>query len=289
MRLLQLACLKIIPATVSITADTGSELDRVCSNGKRMTNRQFFDDYVKPLAESHGIEALFVRARIKDGTEKMPVSEVIKASSLMGEQGKDFDTMIKGLSVPVFTNDRTKGRLRQACTDKWKIRAMHQEAKRRGIKLLRSAIGFHAGESHRIKARFIGDDGQWSIFKPQVVRNDGKLHDVKWLEHYYPCVDMKQNRADIRIELLKAGIPHLVTTECDFCPHQDYSRWMMHTPEVIEEACRIEAGWQGKLFFTSKRIPLKQALQEMKEEQTRKELQLGLPDFGCESGAYCGI
>ena len=280
-----------IPARVSIHGNTGGENDRICSNGKRMTNQQFFDDYVKPFADKHGIEAIMVEALDENGNKLPTIDEVLERSARIArETNADFDKMISGMWIPVFTNDKTKGRLRQACTDNKKIRAIHQEARRRGITQLRSAIGFHAGEAHRISARYLKDEDGWSIFKPQVVRKK-VARDVKWLEHYYPCVDLKLNRDDIRAALLKANLPYLVTTECDHCPHQDYQRWIMHTPEVIERAAKIEEAWQGKLFFSSLRIPIKDAIKKMKERQDNLEAgkQRELPTFGCKDGAYCGI
>lgn len=292
MLLLHLAATKQIPATLSLTSDTGSELDRVCSDGTRMTSRQFFDLHVSPYAETHGIEAVFVRSRYENNEELPPIDDVLRNSSSIGKAGGSFDQMVKGLHVPLFTNDRSKGRLLQSCTDKWKIRAIHQEARRRGVTLLRSAIGFHFGEVDRVKSTFLRNEAGWDIWKPSIRRKNRKTgvvvsKEVRWLEHYHPLIDLKLNREDIRAKLKEIGLPYLVTTECDRCPHQDYKRWMMHTPESLDETAAIEAGWGGKLFFTSKRIPLKQALEQMRVEQMARQAQPSL--FPCESAAYCGV
>ena len=269
-----------IPATVSATANTKSENDRVCSNGKRMTSIQFFHDYVEPLGQKYGIKTHLIESVDENKIPLISVLDVLRNASKRGSD--NFEDMVSGISVPLFTNDRTKGRLRQNCTDKWKIRALHQEARRQGVTSLRSAIGFHSGESHRIKARFLFDEGGFGIWKPQVKR-DGVMVGIKWLEHYYPCVDLALDREAIQKRLKQAGIPFLVTTECDCCPHQDYSRWMMHTPAVIQEMADIEKGFNGKLFFTDKRIPLLLALEQMRIEGKKEST------FGCENGAYCGI
>jgi len=65
----------------------------------------------------------------------------------------------------------------------------------------------------------------------------------------------------------------------------------LHTPEVIGELAQIESKWQGKLFFTDRRIPLKMAIEQMRLQQEQQERQGKLfeADFGCEDGAYCGI
>lgn len=284
MFLLMLAAQKEIPASLSITGDTGGEFDRLCSNGERMTARQFFERFVLPYASAHGIEAIMVRTLDENGQELPGLADVLAQAA----EGQDFDDMAKGLLIPLFTKDRTRGRLAQSCTEKMKIRAIYQEAKRRGITQLRQAIGFHAMEVHRIKARYLREDAGFSIYKPQL-RRGGIMRDIKWLEHYYPAVDMGLGRDQIRAILHKRGVVYLETTECDFCPHQDWSRWNRHLPEAIEDIARLEACFGGKLFFTPKRIPLKEALAEMRQEEIEKARQGQFADFPCESGAYCGL
>lgn len=285
MFLLYLAAQKHIPATLSITADTGSENDRVCSTGERLTARQFFDSYVEPYAKKHSIEAVFVRSVDVNKNPLPALIDILRKSC-----GETFAEMTKGIAVPLFTKDRSAGRLRQSCTDKWKIRAIHQEARRRGVKTLRSAIGFHAGEVHRLKGKFLATEGSFDIYKPFVKRK-GMLREVRWIEHYYPLINLGLNRQQIQGELKRAKLPYLITTECDHCPHQDYKRWSMHTPEVIEELSKIESKWNGKLFFTDQRIPLKLALQKMhqRHEKQQQQDESSEADFGCEKGAYCGI
>lgn len=288
MFLLHLAAEREIPATLSITADTQGEYDRVCSTGQRMTAEAFFEKHVRPYAEKHGIEAIMVRSQNRYGVELPGLLDILHNSAALGACQDDFDHMVKGLLMPFFTNDRSRGRLRQTCTDKMKIRAVNQEAKRRGIKTLRNAIGFHAGECHRIKARYLKDDNGFSVYKPQVNRQ-GTMIDVKWLEHYYPCIDLGVDREKIRTILHKVGLPYLVTTECDFCPHQDWQRWRMHDPLVLESLAKLESCFHGKIFFTPERVPLKEALKIMEERSLDRSKQGELPGFGCENGAYCGI
>lgn len=285
MYLLYLVARGVIPATLSITADTGSENDRETNTGQRISAPNFFAQHVRPYAEKHGIEAVMVRAQDKTGKPLLPLIDMLKDR----RGSANFKELSKGISVPLFTNDRTAGRLRQSCTDKWKVRAIHQEARRRGVTMLRSAIGFHAGESHRLKAEWLRAESGFDYYKPYQ-RRAGKLITVKWLEHYYPLIDLQMTRQQIREELEREGVPYLVTTECDMCPHQDYQRWAAHRPEVIQEIAQIESEWDGKLFFTDRRIPLLDALEEMRQEAEARERQGQLfADFGCESGAYCGI
>lgn len=283
MFMMMLAAQKEIPATVSITADTGSENDRICSTGERMGAPEFFERYVKPYAEKHGIEAVFVRAVDKERRPLPSVMDTIRICAAACEE----DAESWSLSVPMFTNGRTRGQLTQTCTSRWKLAAIYQEARRRKIKSLRCAIGYHAMEGHRIKAKYLCDDGGYSVYKPQIKRG-GTLRDVQWLEHYYPCIDLGLDREGIRARLEKARVPYLKTTECDWCPHQDYARWANHSKEVIAECAAVEARFGGKLFFTDRRIPLLEALEEMRLESIEKSRQQEI-SFGCENGAYCGL
>src|SRR5262249_18312417 len=151
---------------------------------ERMSARTFFETYVVPFATKHGIEAVMVRANNEEGKPLPALIDVLR-----GAKGDSFEKMIRGMGVPLYTHDRTNGQLKQSCTEKWKIRAIHQEARRRGIDLLRSAIGYHAMESRRIKAAWIETDGGFEVYKP-LRRRDGKPVPIKWLEHYYPLIDL---------------------------------------------------------------------------------------------------
>lgn len=282
MYMLYLAAQRIIPATLAITADTGSENDRVTNTGERITAPAFFQRYVRPYAEAFGIEAVMVRAQDKMGQSLPALIDRVKSAS--GRESKDFSSLTSNLGVPLFTNDRTSGRLKQSCTDKWKLRAIRQEARRRGVTHLESAIGFHAGEAHRIKAEWQCTQGGWNYYRGYTKRKS-KLVPVKWMTQYYPLIDLRLNREQVREALEKEGIPYLVTTECDMCPHQDYQRWQMHTPAVLREIAEIEAGFDGKLFFTDRRVPLLNALEQMRAEKNNQHSL----DFGCDSGGYCGI
>lgn len=283
MYMLYLAAQQRIPATLSITADTGSETDRVCSTGERMSAPDFFARYVVPYAQAHNIEAVLVRAKDRTGADLPPLIDALRATSFNGGR-------LPSMSVPLYTNDRGQGRLRQTCTSKWKVAAIQQEARRRGITLLRSAIGFHYYESDRIKAQWRGTEGGYDIYKPYTNRR-GRLVTVKWLEHYYPLIDLRLNRTQIQHKLGEIDLPYLTTTECDHCPHQDYPRWAAHSAEVIDEMAQIEEQWSGKLFLTDRRVPLKEALNAMRteHEERQRQGQLFEADFGCETGAYCGI
>ena len=228
-----------IPATLSISADTGSELDCLWSTGERTTAKEYFDQVIEPYCRENGLEAVFVRAQDKWGNELPPLIEKIKNE-------------LHPCGVPLFGS--RGGRIQQNCTGKYKIRAIRQELRRRGATTARCAIGLTLSETERMK-----------------------ISDVKWCQNYWPLIDLKLHRGAIQEKLGSRGIPYLVSTQCDMCPHKDRVRWERTSPEMIDQIAKIEAGLPG-LYFTDQRIPLKQAIANMPSQ----------PSFfdSCDSG-YC--
>jgi hypothetical protein len=241
MFMLVLAAEEHIEATVSITADSGAEYDCLWSTGERTTAQEYFESVVRPYATAHGIEAVFVRAN--DG-EGRPLPGLIERMRIVnGPAG-----------VPMFGSEG--GRMIQSCTGKYKIRAIRQELRRRGATTARTAIGLTISEAARMR-----------------------LSDVQWCQHYWPLVDLKLYRATIQDELDTRGIPYLVSTECDMCPHKDRARWERTAPETIEMTASLEASMPG-LFFTDQRVPLKRAIKNMGSQPSLFD--------GCDSG-YCFV
>lgn len=90
------------------------------------------------MATSHGIAAFFVRAKLKDGSDMMPLHEQMAIG------------LTKRQNVPMFGSEG--GRLRQTCTDKWKLRAIRQKLRELGAKKTRNAVGIHVEEYARRKS-----------------------------------------------------------------------------------------------------------------------------------------
>lgn len=271
MLLLHMACTGEIPARFSITADTGSEDDRVMQDGTRISAGDFFRSFVAPLASRSGIEAFFVRAQYKNGSPLPPLHEHMAANLHMQ-------------NVPMFGSEG--GRLRQICTDKWKMRAIRQLMRRLGGKRARNAVGLHFGEYERRKSgvwlgHFEHNEMKYAYYQTTDGRKAPRA--IQWMHHYYPLVDAMLNREAVQERLSKIGIPYLVTSECDHCPHQDDTRWLAHTPETLERVAQLEDRYDGEFFFTDKRIPLRLALEEMRANPRNAD-----PIFGCKNG-LCGI
>ncbi|HEX7313327.1 MAG TPA: hypothetical protein VF297_05375 [Pyrinomonadaceae bacterium] len=291
MYLLWLAGQRRIPATYSITADTGSELDCLWSTGERTTAAEFFARVVKPLADEWGIDARFVRAVDKNENPLPPLHEYARQFIHLGDGKKQM--------MPLYGIRGKNGRsqLRQTCTERWKVAAINQEARRLGAKTLRTAQGIHIGEyDRRCKGIYLRDEefnGQvFSVY--QTTRTvKGETIVIKWLSHYYPLVDLKMNREAVAEEMRRLNIPYLVTSECDMCPHKDWPRWQRTSPETVDRIAEHEAEYQGQFFFTDRRVPLKEALTLMAEAAARGDAGRTLPlfdgaDFGCRNDV-CGV
>ena len=252
------------PADVVIVADTGWENDMMRSDGRRTTAAEFFEEVTKPLAQQYGIDAVFVRALDGNGIPEPP----IQADQRIVAGKYEID-------IPLYGSNG--GQLKQSCTDKWKKRAIRQELRRRGATTAMTALGLHRGESHRIKPS-----------------------DVQWHQSCWPLCDLREDaatqvesmgigrtwdRASVFTEMERRGIPYLLSSECDGCPHKDkdWARWQRTAPETIERLAEFEATFNGEFFLTSYRRPLKGALAVLENDKSTGSLF----DI-CDSG-YCFV
>lgn len=277
------ACIGRLPATVSLTGDTGSENDRICSDGRRMTSHQFFHEFVKPMGERSGLKAYLTRAVKRDGSELPAIHEVMSAMSGRGNNSRFGDQ-------PAPLHGSEGGRMQQSCTDRWKMAGVKQQARRLGATVLRSAIGIHRGEAaRRMRGRVIGKMDhkgvQFSVF--QTCRDKLGKQPIKWLHHYYPLVEAGMGRQACRDACDAAGVPYLLSSECDMCPHKDGQRWLSTSSEVIEKLTILESKYDGEWFLTKHRVPLPQAIEIFRREASNN-LFSGDPDFGCVNDV-CGI
>jgi len=249
MVLLWLAGTRKIPATLSITADTGWERDMLWNTGRRSTAKEYFNEVTQPFAAEMGIEAVFVRAQDGSGND---LPDIDVAHTLHG-----YD------DIPLFGSEG--GRLQQSCTSKWKVAAIRQEARRRGATTMRSAIGLHMAETRRMK-----------------------VSDVKWHTHYYPLItDFPMYRTTIQETLDRLGVPWLTNTQCDGCPHKDRQRWLNTSDATIQNLVSVEDVFiRDGFYLTSSRKPLAEYINDIRfADQNQPEMVFDDP--GCSSGGYC--
>lgn len=227
-------------ATLSITADTGWENDMLWSTGERTTAREYFERVTQPLAREYEIEAVFVRPRDKNSQPRPPIPEIQAPNHI---------------DIPLFGSQG--GRMMQTCTSKWKIAAIRQELRRRGASTATTYLGLTMSEVHRMKPT-----------------------DREWNQHAYPLIERHIYRVTCQAELERMGIPYLVTTECDGCPHKDPARWQRTSPATIKQLATFEARFKGEFYLTRTLIPLEEAIEKMDTGQ------LELFD-NCDGGGYC--
>lgn len=279
-----------IPATVSITADTGAENDRLWNTGERTTAREYWERVVEPLARDAGIAAYFERAVDEDG-EPLPslwdwTTSIIEGENIKPPKNESTaKNPLNLLKIPLYGSEG--GRLSQNCTDRFKVAALYQTARRLGATTTRFAQGLHYGEVRRMKGVNGRMEGEYYTLND--IRS-GKV--VQWASHYYPMIDRREYRETARARLAALGIPYLETSECDDCPHKDWPRWSRTSPEVLARIAEREAAMSGQFFFTDKRIPLLEALPLMQQEHEAALRAGGMfddTDFGCDEGAVCGV
>lgn len=291
MLLFLMGCKREVPAVCSITADTGWEKDRLWSNGRRASSQTYFTEIVMPLAAKYAFPAYFVRAVDKNKTELISLLDHTRWCALNGR--------LNNLKIPLYGS--RKGRNGQSCTGKWKVRAINQQLRRLGAKTACTHQGIHAGESaRRVSGTYLcqHESFPWlSVYQDTVnktlVSQNGEKHrvqvDVKWLTHTYPLVDLGFNRSLCQMKIVGEGIPYMISSECDGCPHKDLERWERTSPETIQELSEIESMFNGEFFFTPQRIPIKQAIAAMQlQREQNPELFKKEADFGCQN-SICGV
>lgn len=275
--LLLMAIRKEIPATVSITADTGAENDRLWNTGRRSTNQEYFDEIIVPLCRGTHVTPYFTRSVDVNKVELKPLMEMVSLDAAAG----------RVTHIPAFGS--RGGRNRQSCTDKFKIRALRQQQRRLGATTGRSAQGIHFYEAdRRVKGIWLRDEGPWSIYQTTIKHKHVEVP-IKWQTHYYPLVDLKMSRQAIYDAVNREGVPFIISSECDLCPHKDLARWERSSEATIAEGERMEALFKGQYFFTDRRIPLRQAIAAMQADRAANPEKFKQEaDFGCRND-LCGV
>jgi hypothetical protein len=269
----------LFPAELVIVADTGWENDMLWSTGERTTAREFFERVTKPLAERYGMAAAFPRSLDHNGVPLDPIPVSISKKRLLAGT-PEFPAKYYGIDIPMYGSEL--GRMTQSCTSKWKIAAIRQELRRRGADTATCAIGLHREEAHRVKPS-----------------------DMQWVKHIWPLLDWgedmhgdmhelgigrdytRQGAQDI---LTQVGVPYLVTTECDGCPHKDIKRWDRTSPETLVKLVEFEKQFNGELFLTEPRLPLLEGIEALRGKKRRagkRGTGENLFDV-CDSG-YCFV
>jgi len=209
----------------------------------------------------------------------------------MIEQGKPQQA-----KIPLFGS--RGGRLKQACTQRWKISAVRQQLRRMGATSARYGLGLYYSlkEIARMKGanpeKHADGFTSWNDIDGTI--RDKKTGTVKpkiskWTRRYYPLIHFQLSKTDCEQALLAAGIPWIVSSECDMCPHQDKARWLRLPEERLNQIIDVERKMNGEFFFTDARIPLDQRIQQWRNEQEQQGMdwEWDKEEHGCASDGFC--
>lgn len=175
------------------------------------------------------------------------------------------------LRIPAFTLNAKgeKGTLWRQCTSFWKIEMIRKEVaqyKAEGVTMWK---GISTDEAHRQKDS-----------------------DKKWIQHYYPLIEMGMSRQDCLDWMEAKGYPQPPRSACYFCPYHSDAEWIRlkrDEPDDFQRAIEFERAMQSQMakmdsmdsvpYLHSERKPLDQI-------NFRHEDQPNM--FGNECEGMCG-
>jgi hypothetical protein len=177
-------------------------------------------------------------------------------------------------SLPVYTMNEKKGRLRRQCTNEYKIQVVH--------KTVRQLLG--VPKYGRLKNQvnmWLGiSTDEASRMKPS------RLSKTK---NVWPLIDLDLSREDCEKVILSCGLPIPPKSACIGCPFHNDRYWAdmkKRYPDEFKNACDFDdqirdmerRGLTGKLYLHRSCIPLKDVVFGSAEE-----------DFTEECEGLCGL
>jgi hypothetical protein len=185
-------------------------------------------------------------------------------------------------SMPYFTSDRKtgkKGMIRRQCTNEYKIIPIEKKA--------RELAGYK--KYQRIP---VGEVEIWKGISTDE-RSRANMSRVRWIQFYYPLLEMEMSRKDCRNWFSSKGLPQPPRSSCLGCPFHDDSEWkcIKESPEewadvvAFDKAIRKCGGMRGDVFLHAKRIPLDEV-----DFTTAEDMgQLNLLSWRDECAGVCGV
>lgn len=183
--------------------------------------------------------------------------------------------------VPHFSinPDGTYGQGNRQCTGDFKLAPLMREQRRilkeAGAKQLTCWIGISTDEISRAK--------------------DSR---VKYIEHRWPLIDLRMNRADCLSWMRKNNFPTPPRSACVFCPYHSNKEWRRlrdEEPQEFNRAVQFERDYQAIKkrtlphnqnfvpYLHAKRIPLDQV--DFSTEEERGQINM----FNNECEGMCGV
>lgn len=218
---------KIPRPDVIIMADTGDEPDGVYEHVEWMR------DYMK----SAGLE--FVVVQSANG----PLAE--------------FSTTKRKMVTPMYGS--RGGQIIRVCTERWKIREVRRELRKRGAREASVMLGISLDEIHRMKDS-----------------------PVRWITHHYPLIDLRLTRRNCESLIKKAGVPKPPKSACWHCPFRTPLGWQGlrdAEPQSFAKAVAFEKEFDG--------LYLNASLKPIEEVVAAKDEAPELFDEGACTSGYC--
>lgn len=213
---------------------------------------RYYREVHEPFGRAHGLEMVELRRTRRDGSV-----ETLRSRLDAGRR-----------AIPV-RRSKDGPPMSRSCTADFKIGVLGKEMKRRGASKDSPAtvgLGITVDEIERAKP---GIDPR-SPFQRRT----------------YPLLDLGLHRRDCVKIIEDAGLPVPPKSACFFCPFHDREAWRdlkRRTPDLFDEACRIEAHLSASssdgrpVFLTRHGVPLAETLDD---QMTLDGLD------GCDSG-FC--
>lgn len=218
---------KIARPDVVIMADTGDEPEGVYAHVEVMR------DYMA----SHGLD--FVVVQSANG----PLSK--------------FMTEKRKVVTPMFGS--RGGQIIRVCTERWKIREVRRELRKRGATKAVVQLGISVDEIQRMKDS-----------------------PVKWITHSYPLIDLRLTRQDCERIIGEAGLPIPPKSACWHCPFRTPYGWQKlrnDDPISYQKAVVHEAAFPN--------LYLNDSLKPIEEVVAAKDAAPELFDEGACTSGYC--
>ena len=276
----------------AIFADTGWESKEVYE----------WLEFLKFEGEKHGIKIHTVVARNRETNDQRNIKEDALISQVRGdkENGKRHASLPYFILGPEETRKRSEigkkekiriisqkegmvtfrklGMIRRQCTGEYKIIPIE--------KMQRKLAGYEPRK--RIPA---GTVETWKGISTDEMQR-ASMSSVKWIEFYYPLIELHMSRDDCKNWFDKKGLPRPPRSSCLGCPYHSKDEWRRmknETPDEWEEtvafdkAIRKCGGMRGDVFLHADRIPLDEVDFSVPEDHGQ------LSFFRDECAGVCGV
>jgi hypothetical protein len=208
----------------------------------------------------------------------------IKDDSLKAQvRGRKIDG-VRWASMPFFTRNRESGQIgmiRRQCTTEYKIVPIEKKA--------RELAGYRPRQ--RIP---IATVEAWKGISADEIRR-ANISRTKWIDFYYPLIELGMARADCLFWFQKHGLPMPPRSACLGCPYHSNAEWAqikktspIEWQEVVDfdRAIRLMGGMRGDCFLHRRCIPLDEV--DFDDKHTG-QIDLFDNSFREECQGVCGV